>query len=74
VIFCDTGILITIVDRRQPLHHAYRKAISRYACPLLTIWDCLTEAMYLTHWLGGWTMQHQLGQLIINGGLITDTE
>ena len=77
MILCDTGILITIVDRRQPLHHAYRQAISRYTCPLLTTWACLTEAMYLTHRLGGWTMQHQLGKLIINGGLITyaiDTE
>ncbi len=73
MIICDTGILITLVDRRQPKHHAYRQAISRYACPLLTTWACVTEAMYLTHRLGGWTMQYQLGKLIINGGIITYT-
>lgn len=27
--------------------------------------------MYLTHRLGGWTMQNQIGKLLINGGLIS---
>lgn len=70
MIVYDTGVLITIVDHQQPQHHAYRQIISRYACPLLTTWACLTETMYLTHRLGGWTMQNQLGKLLINGGLI----
>ncbi|MGB0561213.1 MAG: type II toxin-antitoxin system VapC family toxin [Spirulinaceae cyanobacterium] len=69
MILCDTGVLVTIVDRRQPQHDAYRQAITRYGSPLLTTWACLTEAMYLTHRLGGWTMQQQLGQLLLKGGL-----
>jgi hypothetical protein len=67
---CDTGVLITIVDRQQPQHQAYRQIIQRSASPLLTTWACLTEAMYLAHRLGGWVMQNQLGKLLLKGGLI----
>jgi hypothetical protein len=45
---------------------AYREvAAMRLAHPLLTTWSCLTEVIYLSlHW-GGWTMQKQLGRLLL---------
>lgn len=66
MILCDAGVLLCLVDRTQPQHKAYRSAVMRLAPPLLTTWSCLTEAMYLALHRGGWTMQKQLGQLLLN--------
>ncbi len=66
MILCDAGVLLCLVDRTQPQHKAYRSAIARLAPPLLTTWSCLTEAMYLALHRGGWTMQKQLGQLLLD--------
>lgn len=47
MILCDAGVLLCLVDRTQPQHNAYKIAVMRLAKPLVTIWSCLTEAMYL---------------------------
>lgn len=65
MILCDAGVLLCLVDRTQPQHNAYKKAISSLALPLVTTWSCLTEAMYLALHQGGWSIQEQLGQLLL---------
>ena len=49
MIICDASVLFCLVDRTQPQHSAYKKAVMQSAQPLITTWPCLTEAMYL--WL-----------------------
>jgi len=70
VILCDAGVLLCLVDRTQPKHAAYRKTVVQLASPLLTTWSCLTEAMYLALHRGGWAMQKQLGQLLLDKLLV----
>jgi uncharacterized protein len=66
MILCDAGVLLCLVDRTQPQHKAYKSAVLRLAKPLTTTWSCLTEAMYLALHRGGWQMQKQLGQLLLD--------
>ncbi|MBD2678036.1 PIN domain-containing protein [Desmonostoc muscorum CCALA 125] len=66
MILCDAGVLLCLVDRTQPQHKAYRTAVMGLAKPLVTTWSCLTEAMYLALHRGGWQMQKQLGQLLLD--------
>jgi uncharacterized protein len=66
MILCDAGVLLCLVDRTQPKHKAYRNVILQLASPLVTTWSCLTEAMYLSLHRGGWQMQKQLGQLLLD--------
>lgn len=66
MILCDAGVLLCLVDRTQPQHSAYRNAVLRLALPLVTTWSCLTEAMYLALHRGGWNMQKQLGQMLLD--------
>jgi uncharacterized protein len=66
MILCDTGVLLCLADRTQPLHHAYKQVVIRLNEPLLTTWACLTEAMYLALKRGGWTMQKQVAQYLLN--------
>ena len=66
MILCDTGVLLCLVDRTQPKHKACQSRIMQLASPLVTTWPCLTEAMYLALHRGGWQMQKQLGQLLVN--------
>lgn len=70
MILCDAGVLLCLVDRTQPQHKAYRNAVIQLASPLLTTWSCLTEAMYLALHRGGWKMQKQLGQLLLDKLLV----
>ncbi|WP_204138122.1 PIN domain-containing protein [Halomicronema sp. CCY15110] len=70
MILCDAGVLLCLVDRTQPQHEPYRKAVMQIASPLLTTWSCLTEAMYLALHRGGWMMQKQLGQLLLDKLLV----
>jgi uncharacterized protein len=65
VILCDAGVLLCLVDRTQRPHHAYRVAVAGLEQTLMTTWSCLTEAMYLALHRGGWPMQKQLGQLLL---------
>ena len=66
MILCDAGVLLCLVDRTQPQHKAYKSSVLRLAKPLVTTWSCLTEAMYLALHRGGWQMQKQLGQLLLD--------
>lgn len=66
MILCDAGVLLCLVDRTQPKHKAYRSVILQLASSLVTTWSCLTEAMYLSLHRGGWQMQKQLGQLLLD--------
>ena len=66
MILCDAGVLLCLVDPTQPQHNAYKIAVMRLAKPLVTTWSCLTEAMYLALHRGGWQMQKQLGQLLLD--------
>jgi predicted nucleic acid-binding protein len=70
VILCDAGVLLCLVDRTQPQHEPHQKAVMQIASPLLTTWSCLTEAMYLALHRGGWMMQKQLGQLLLDKLLV----
>ena len=70
MILCDAGVLLCLVDRTQPQHKAYRNKVMRLAKPLVTTWSCLTEAMYLALHRGGWQMQKQLGQLLLDKLLV----
>ncbi|WP_442941200.1 type II toxin-antitoxin system VapC family toxin [Nostoc sp.] len=56
----------TLREHTQPQHNAYKIAVMRLAKPLVTTWSCLTEAMYLALHRGGWQMQKQLGQLLLD--------
>jgi uncharacterized protein len=66
VILCDTGVLLCLVDRSQPQHQSYRQAIVRLRKPLMTTWACLTEVMYLALGRGGWKMQNQVAQYLLD--------
>jgi predicted nucleic acid-binding protein len=70
MILCDAGVLLCLVDRTQPQHKAYKNTVMRLAKPLITTWSCLTEAMYLALHRGGWQMQKQLGQLLLDKLLV----
>jgi uncharacterized protein len=70
MILCDAGVLLCLVDRTQTQHEAYRSAVMQLKKPLLTTWSCLTEAMYLALHRGGWQMQKQLGQLLLDKLLV----
>ncbi|WP_346291011.1 type II toxin-antitoxin system VapC family toxin [Sphaerothrix gracilis] len=66
MILCDAGVLLCLVDRTQPQHKVYRGKVIQLSSPLLTTWSCFTEAMYLALHRGGWMMQKQLGQLLLD--------
>ena len=70
MILCDAGVLLCLVDRTQPQHNAYRITVTGLAKPMLTTWSCLTEAIYLALHCGGWSMQKQLGQLLLDKLLV----
>jgi uncharacterized protein len=70
VILCDTGVLLCLVDRSQPQHQIYKQAIIRLNKPLMTTWACLTEVMYLALGRGGWKMQNQVAQYLLDDLLI----
>lgn len=65
MILCDTGVLLCLVDRTQPQHQTYKNLVMRVNKPMITTWACLTEAMYLALHRGGWMMQKQLGQMLL---------
>ncbi len=70
MILCDAGVLLCLIDRTQPQHNAYQITVTGLAKPLITTWSCLTEAMYLALHRGGWAIQKQLGQLLLDHLLI----
>lgn len=67
MILCDAGVLLCLVDRTQPQHENYKNLVMRVNKPMVTTWACLTEVMYLSLHRGGWVMQKQLGEMILDG-------
>ena len=70
MILCDAGVMLCLVDRTQPQHNSYKKLIMRLDKPLITTWCCFTEAMYLAYRRGGWNIQQQLGQILLDKTLV----
>lgn len=70
MILCDAGVLLCLVDQTQPQHKVYKNAVMGLTKPLITTWSCMTEAMYLALHRGGWPMQKQLGQLLLDKLLV----
>jgi predicted nucleic acid-binding protein len=53
MILCDAGVLLCLVDQRQPKHQKYIDLMTTLPKPFITTWSCLTEAMYLALKRGG---------------------
>ena len=70
MILCDTAPLFCLVDKSQPLHSAVKNFIKTNPSQLITTWSCFTEAMYLSLQRGGWRMQYQISQLLIQKLLV----
>jgi uncharacterized protein len=70
MILCDTGVLLCLVDRSQPQHQDYKQVVIRLRKPLITTWACLTEVMYLAQGRGGWKMQQQVAQYLLDDLLV----
>jgi predicted nucleic acid-binding protein len=65
MILCDTAPLFCSVDKSQPRHQAVKIFIENKSSYLITTWACFTESMYLCLKRGGWSMQAQLGKLLL---------
>jgi predicted nucleic acid-binding protein len=65
MILCDTVPLFCSVDKSQPRHQAVKIFIENESSYLITTWACFTESMYLCLQRGGWSMQAQLGKLLL---------
>ena len=69
-VLADAGVLVALLDRKDPEHERVVAAGRRLSKqPLLTTWPCLTEAMYLLHQTGGHPAQDSLWGLLTNGYL-----
>jgi hypothetical protein len=67
----DAGALVALLDADDPYHPACVAAAQRLpAGPLLTIWVCFTEAMYLLGIVGGYRYQAALWNLRTTGRLV----
>ncbi|MGK7931826.1 MAG: type II toxin-antitoxin system VapC family toxin [Microcystaceae cyanobacterium] len=70
MMLCDTAPLFCLVDKSQPRHLEVKNFIQNNPSALVTTWACFTEAMYLSLQRGGWLMQNQLSQLLLQNLLI----
>jgi uncharacterized protein len=71
VTLCDAGPLFALVDPRQAAQHQRCKAaLSQLPSPLITTWSSFTEAMYLAHRSGGWSMQNLLWRYVREAVLV----
>jgi uncharacterized protein len=63
----DTGVLIALLDRRDPNHlRCVQVAKELPNTPLITTWCCLTEAMYFMGKIGGFKAQQGLWTLLLS--------
>lgn len=62
----DTGPMVALLDRGQRDHRKCKSAF-RTARPTMTIWPCLTEAMYFLGELREWEGQKSLWALVKRG-------
>jgi uncharacterized protein len=70
----DTGVLIALLDRRDPNHQRCVTAAQQLPnAPLITTWCCLTEAMYFMGKIGGFTAQQGLWTLLLSKRILLQT-
>lgn len=70
----DTGVLIALLDRRDPNHQRCIAAAQQLPnAPLITTWCCLTEAMYFMGKIGGFTAQQGLWTLLLSKRILLRT-
>jgi uncharacterized protein len=70
----DTGVLIALLDRRDPNHQRCVTTAQQLPnAPLITTWCCLTEAMYFMGKIGGFTAQQGLWTLLLSKRILLQT-
>ena len=65
----DTGPLVALIDRGEERHSECAELLTTLTAPLVTTWPCVTEAMHLLEYSGGWRFQKALWKLIETGAL-----
>src|SRR4051794_34499998 len=65
----DTGPLVALIDRGEERHRECAQVLPTLTAPLVTTWPCVTEAMHLLDYSGGWRYQKALWALIETGAL-----
>ncbi len=68
----DTGPLVAIFDRRDPLRTACTAILRVHAEPFYTTLPVITEAMYLCQRHLGWPAQKALWQMLDRGDLLLE--
>ena len=63
----DTGPLLALIDRNEPLHALCTALLKTLPLPLLTTWPCMAEALHIAHREGGWHLQNRLWSLRTRG-------
>lgn len=67
MVIIDTGPIVSIFDKSEPLYEKCRYTLKTIKEPLLTTWHALTESFYLLEdWQRG---QKELWDFIIAGGI-----
>ncbi|MBI4689967.1 MAG: PIN domain-containing protein [Nitrospirae bacterium] len=67
MVIIDTGPIVSIFDKSEPLYEKCRYTLKTIKEPLLTTWPVLTESFYLLEdWQRG---QAELWSFILAGGL-----
>jgi uncharacterized protein len=66
----DTGPLVALIDRGEERHGECKELLPTLTEPLITTWPCITEAMHLLNYSGGWQHQRALWNLI-NSGILS---
>lgn len=60
----DAGALKALIDRGESKHKDCLELLPALSAPLVTTWPCVTEAMHLLYYAGGWHYQQALWRLI----------
>ena len=66
----DTGPLVALIDRPEERHEECKSLLPKLTVPLITTWPCVTEAMHLLQYSGGWRHQKALWNLISRAALL----
>ena len=70
MILTDAGPLVELVDQAQPLNSRCRAALEALPSPMVTTWPAFAEAMYLLGRIGGWPLQRNLWQYVVEEVLV----
>ena len=66
----DAGPLVALVDQAQPGNGRCRTALAALPSPMVTTWPAFAEAMYLLGRIGGWPLQRNLWQYVVEEVLV----